>query len=93
MKKVVKFKKDDLPVKIFEDLERFSIEEVARIYKNYFANNINLAYSLADHFEKESQVYAVQTVLEQTKFAEVVNFELQAFEGVLQGIDKEEFTE
>ena len=54
---------------------------------------MELAFKLADHFERENQVYAVQTIFEQTKFLDVIFFELQAYEGRLQGIEKEELTD
>ena len=44
---------------------------------------MELAFKLADHFERENQVYAVQTIFEQTKFIDVIFFELQAYEGRL----------
>ena len=83
LKTAVKFKPDELPMRILKDLKNTSIADTANSFQRHFSGNMELAFKLADHFERENQVYAVQTIFEQTKFIDVIFFELQAYEGRL----------
>ena len=56
---VIKFRNDDLPMKIYNLVKQNGIEKAVQSMRRYFSNNLDWAFRLADHFDRENQVYAV----------------------------------
>ena len=54
LKTAVKFKSDELPMRILKELKNTSIAQTTSNFQRHFSGNLDLAFRLADHFDKEN---------------------------------------